>query len=80
MEVNRGYTPFRGTVEDRIVRDINLRLKLARAIVTCAHHFTPAAILLSQLHRLAYRTAIDNGEISYETVGGRASTAEEDDE
>jgi len=80
MEVNRGYTPFRGTIEDRIVRDINLRLKLARAVVTCAHQFTPAAILLSQLHRLAYRTAIENREIQYEAVGGRATVEEKDND
>ena len=71
MEVARGYTVHRGTIEERILRDAPLRMRLARAVVNCAHHFTPAAILMSQLHRLAYKTAIENGEITYENVGGR---------
>lgn len=77
MEVRRGFTTFTGDVEDRIRRDAILRLKLARAVVNCSRHYTPAGILLSKFHRLAYLTAIAYGEISYENVGYRARVVED---
>ena len=77
MEVRRGFTTFNGTVEDRIVRDAILRLKLARAVVNCSRHFTPASVLLSKLRRLAYRTAIRYGEMLYENVGYRARVVQD---
>ena len=35
---------------------------------------------MSQLHRLAYRTAIENGEIKYEKAGGRNTVSAPNDE
>jgi hypothetical protein len=71
MEVRRGYTTFTGTLEDRIRRDAIYRLKLARGVVNCAQHYTPAMVLMNKYHRLAYKTAIELGEITYESVGHR---------
>ena len=83
MELRLGNTQFTAGLEDRIARDAPFRLKLARAVVACSRHYSPAAILLSRLHRLAYTTAIRYGEISYENVGYRSReivAVEEQDE
>jgi len=83
LEKDRGWTLFTAGLEDRIARDVEFRLKLARAVVACSRHFSPAAILMSRLHRLAYETAIQYGEMSYENIGYRSReiiVAEEQDE
>ena len=80
MEVRRGFTVYHGTVEDRIMRDKPFREKLVRAVVNCSRHYSPAMVLLSKYHRLAYTTAIRRGEFTYERAGGVDSTEYDDED
>ena len=71
MDVTRGFTTHRGSVEERITQDREFRLKYAKNIVNCAQLTAPASALLSRLTRLAFKTAIELGELSYESIGER---------
>jgi len=62
------------TIEERIRTDRLLRLRLARKVANCSTNFAPGQILLSEVCRLAYRTAIENGEMSYENISYKART------
>ena len=60
------------SIEERIRTDRVLRLRLARKVANCSSSFAPGQILLSNVRRLAYTVAIENGEILYENVGYKA--------
>ena len=60
------------TIEERIQTDKVLRLRLARKVANCSTNFAPGQILLSEVCRLAFRVAIELGEMSYENLGYRA--------
>ena len=60
------------TIEERIRTDRVLRLRLARKVANCSTNYAPGQILLSEVCRLAYTVAIENGEMSYENVGYKA--------
>ena len=60
------------TIEERVRTDRILRLRLARKVANSSTNFAPGQILLSEVCRLAYTVAIENGEMSYENVGYKA--------
>jgi hypothetical protein len=72
---NRNLLRYRvipyNTVDERIENDQEYRLKLARKILNCNANFAPAAILMSDYHRKAYRLAIQHQEMKYEQAGLR---------
>ena len=68
-----GATPYE-TIEERIQNDYNFRLRTAKLIVNSNQNLAPAQVLKSGICRMAFELALNNGELSYESIGKRVRT------